>query len=85
MSNQNKYFVRLTIVHGEHEKGGKHLVAADDEQEARTSACEMESHHDDAGWDDEKRWWNDGFEFSYKVDSVELLTEQEYETLRKYL
>ena len=84
MSKQNKYFVRLTVMNGEYEKGGKHVVSADNEEEAETRACEMESHHDDAHWDEEMRWWNDGYEWAYKVDSVDLLTEEEYETLKKF-
>lgn len=83
-----QYLVKLTLFVECYEKHVTHLIAANNMEQARVNALKVESHNDNAGFDNNSIYksWQDG-DMAYRVYSVKELSEkdaQHYERITNF-
>lgn len=85
LRDKKTFLVNLQIcVSGGYTKHTKHLIEADDVEQAEQIAYQNESHNDDAEYDDSLSAWNDDG-MLYRVQDITEVPWDDAVTLRKYL
>lgn len=78
------YVVTVRCFIGCYEKNIRHVVSANDDEQASEEALRGESHNDEAGYNSEGEWW-DGCDMAYRVVGCEEVTPEEFKILNKYI